>query len=430
MRVDIMLMKDAKNGEITPVIREVADNEDMNPEKLAKLVAQGKIVIPVNNRKKSLRPIGIGKGLRIKVNANIGTSMDYNDIEEEIEKARICMKYGADTIMDLSTGGDVTEIRRRIIQEVNIPTGTVPIYQAGLEKILEKEGAVVDMSEDDMFNAIETHLKDGVDFITVHCGVTRESVRRLKMSGRITNVVSRGGAFLTAWILHNDQENPLYRNFDYLLDIASEYDATLSLGDGMRPGGISDSTDMVQIEELVTLTELVKRARKANVQSMVEGPGHIPFHQIAANVQLEKAMTDEAPFYVLGPLVTDIAPGYDHIVGAIGGAMAAFAGADFLCYVTPSEHLCLPTIDDVVEGIMASRIAAHAIDITRGIGLESDIEMDIYRKKRDWEKMFSVAMNPIKARAYYERRKAKDSDVCSMCGDLCAIRICEKYLSE
>ena len=430
MRVDIMLMKDAKNGKIPPVIREVAEKEYMNPEKLAKLVAQGKVVIPVNNRNKSLRPLGIGKGLRIKINANIGTSKDYNDIGEEIEKARICMEYGADTVMDLSTGGDVNETRRRIIQEVDIPMGTVPIYQAALEKSLEQESAVVDMTEDDMFNAIEMHLKDGVDFITVHCGVTRESVKRLRMSGRITNVVSRGGSFLTAWILHNDRENPLYRNYDHLLDIAAEYDATLSLGDGMRPGGISDSTDMAQVEELVTLAELVKRAREANVQSMVEGPGHIPFHQIAANVQLEKAMTDEAPFYVLGPLVTDIAPGYDHIVGAIGGTMAAFAGADFLCYVTPSEHLCLPTIDDVVEGIIASKIAAHAVDITRGKGLELDIEMDNARKRRDWERMFSLALDPKKARAYYERRKAKDSDVCSMCGDLCAIKMCEKYLNE
>jgi phosphomethylpyrimidine synthase len=423
-------MRDAKSGEITPQVRRVAEDEGVDPQKLLKYVARGRVVIPVNNRREDLKPLGIGKDLRIKINANIGTSKDFADIEEELQKARVCLEYGADTIMDLSTGGDVDETRRRIIREVDIPVGTVPIYQAALEKSLQSDGAVVDMSEDDIFNAIESHLKDGVDFITVHCGITRETVRRLKLAKRYTNVVSRGGSFLVAWILHNEQENPLYAAYDHLLDMAAEYDATLSLGDGMRPGGLGDSTDMPQVEELVTLAELVKRAREANVQAMVEGPGHIPFHQIAANVELQKALCDEAPFYVLGPLVTDIAPGYDHLVGAIGGTMAAFAGADFLCYVTPSEHLCLPTIDDVVEGVVASRIAAHAADITRGRGLELDLEMDKARRNLDWEKMFSLAIDPKKARAYYEKRKSSSDDVCSMCGDLCAIKMCDEYLEK
>jgi len=425
-----MLMREAKSGEIPPVVKEVAQAEGVDALKLNKLVAAGKVVIPINNRRENIRPLGIGKGTRIKINANIGTSKDFMDIEEELQKARLSIEYGADTIMDLSTGGDVNETRRMVIKEVDIPVGTVPIYQAAQEKGLIDGGVVVDMTEDDIFNAIENHLKDGVDFITVHCGITKETVRRLKLSDRYCNVVSRGGSFLVAWILHNEQENPLYANYDYLLELAGKYDATLSLGDGMRPGGLGDSTDMPQVEELVTLAELVKRAREANVQSMVEGPGHIPFHQIAANVQLQKALCDEAPFYVLGPLVTDIAPGWDHLVGAIGGTMAAFAGADFLCYVTPSEHLCLPTTEDVVEGIVASRIAAHAADITRGRGLELDLEMDKARRKRDWEKMFSLAIDPKKARMYYERRKSGTDDACSMCGDLCAIKICDEYLEE
>ncbi len=424
------LMEEAKRGEISPRIITVAEQENIDPAVLVKYVAQGKVVIPVNDLRVGLKPLGIGKDLRIKINANIGTSKDFSDLDEELEKARVCLEYGADTLMDLSTGGEIDETRKRMIREVDIPIGTVPIYQAALEISRADDGAVVDLTEDDMFNAIESHLKDGVDFITVHCGITKESVRRLKQAGRITNVVSRGGSFLTAWIIHNEQENPLYSNYDYLLELAKKYDATLSLGDGMRPGGLADSTDLPQVEELVTLAELVKRARAADVQSMVEGPGHIPFHQIAANVQLQKALCDEAPFYVLGPLVTDIAPGYDHLVGAIGGTMAAFAGADYLCYVTPSEHLCLPTIDDVIEGIVASRIAAHAADITRGRGIELDLEMDRARRDLDWEKMFSLAIDPKKARRYYEKRKSADDKACSMCGDLCAIKMCTEYLEK
>jgi phosphomethylpyrimidine synthase len=424
------LMEEAKRGEISPAVKAVAEQEKIDPAVLVRYIAQGKAVIPVNNLRSGLKPLGIGKDLRIKINANIGTSKDFSDLDEELKKARVCLEYGADTLMDLSTGGEVDETRKRIISEVDIPIGTVPIYQAALEKSRADGGSVVDLTEDDMFNAIESHLKDGVDFITVHCGITKESVRRLKQAERITNVVSRGGSFLTAWIIHNEQENPLYANYDYLLELAKEYDATLSLGDGMRPGGLGDSTDMPQVEELVTLAELVKRARAADVQSMVEGPGHIPFHQIAANVQMQKALCDEAPFYVLGPLVTDIAPGYDHIVGAIGGTMAAFAGADYLCYVTPSEHLCLPTIEDVIEGIVASRIAAHAADITRGRGFELDLAMDHARRDLDWEKMFSLAIDPKKARRYYEKRKSSSEKACSMCGDLCAIKMCDEYLEK
>ena len=423
------MMNDAKSGRLTPAIRAVAKQEKVEPEMIQRLVAQGKVVVTANNRRKNVRPIGIGKGLRIKINSNIGTSKEYHDLKEEIKKAQVSVEYGADTVMDLSTGGDIDEVRRRVLKSINVPVGTVPIYQAATETT-RKGRSVVDMTEDDIFNGIEKHLKDGVDFITVHCGITRETVRRVKACKRVTSVVSRGGSFLTAWILHNNKENPLYKDYDYLLEMAGKYDATLSLGDGMRPGGLADSTDQAQIEELVTLAELVKRARAANVQSMVEGPGHIPFHQIATNVQLEKVLTDEAPFYVLGPLVTDIAPGYDHIVGAIGGTMAAYAGADFLCYVTPAEHLGLPQLDDVIEGVVASRIAAHAGDITRGRDVEMDYEMDKARRARDWDTMFKLAIDPKKARKIYERRKSKSTDVCSMCGDLCAIKMTDEYLKE
>jgi phosphomethylpyrimidine synthase len=286
------------------------------------------------------------------------------------------------------------------------------------------------MSEDDMFNGIEKHAKDGVDFMTVHCGITLESVSRLKSSGRLTDVVSRGGAFLTAWILHNEQENPLYDNFDYLLEMAQKYEFAISLGDGLRPGCVADATDRAQVQELIILGELVQRCREAGVQSMVEGPGHVPLSQIEANVMLEKRVCDNAPFYVLGPLVTDIAPGYDHIVGAIGGALAAYAGADFLCYVTPAEHLSLPTVDDVKEGVMASKIAAHAADIARGRGVERDQRMAVARKKLDWEAMYREALDPEKARRYRKRGITAEDEGCSMCGDVCAIRLVQKYLEE
>ncbi|MEM0448372.1 MAG: phosphomethylpyrimidine synthase ThiC [Methanomassiliicoccales archaeon] len=413
--------------EMSREIKEVAEQEGVELETVRRGVLKGRIVIPRNPRH-APKPCGIGEGLRVKVNVNVGTSRDHCVPEEEMEKVRISLRYGADTIMDLSTGGDIDEMRRSILKVVDIPVGTVPIYQTGLR--LARHGAVVDMDEDDIFRGIELHAKDGVDFMTVHCGITRESVSWLRRSGRLTDVVSRGGAFLVAWILHHDLENPLYQRFDYLLEMAREHQFTLSLGDGLRPGCIHDASDAAQLSELFILGRLVKRAREAGVQAMVEGPGHVPLDQIEANVRLQKAVCDGAPFYVLGPLVTDIAPGYDHITAAIGGAMAAYAGADFLCYVTPAEHLSLPTPEDVKEGLIASKIAAHAADLARGRGREKDDLMALARRNLDWEGMFSQALDPEKARALRARGHNEDMEGCSMCGDVCAIKIVRNYLKK
>ncbi len=330
--------------------------------------------------------------------------------------------------MDLSTGGNIAAIRRAILAASNRPIGTVPIYQAGIEAI-EKHGAIVKMSADDIFAAIGDNARDGVDFITVHCGVTQAAIDRLKRQGRVTDIVSRGGAFLVGWMLHNDRENPLYEQYDRLLDIAREFDVTLSLGDGMRPGSLADATDRPQVEELVTLGELVQRAQDAGVQVMVEGPGHIPLDQIETNVRLEKALCKGAPFYVLGPLVTDIAAGYDHITSAIGGAMAAMYGADFLCYVTPSEHLAIPDAADVREGVIVSRIAAHAADIVKGIkgAWERDRQMAMARKRLDWEEQARLSLDPEKFRRV-RRQRASSSAACSMCGQYCAMELVGKYL--
>ncbi len=408
-------------------VKRAAKAEGADPEWIRRMLATGRAVIPCNPIH-SPEPCAIGEGLTVKVNANVGTSRDLPDLEPELEKARVAVRYGADAIMDLSTGGDVDAIRRTILKEVRVPVGTVPIYQEGLRAA--RRSAVVDMDEDDMFGGIERHAKDGVDFMTVHCGITLESVSRLRNSGRLTDVVSRGGSFLTAWILHNKMENPLYENFDYLLELAQKYEFAISLGDGLRPGCVADATDRAQIQELIILGELVQRCREVGVQCMVEGPGHVPLSQIQANVQLEKRVCDNAPFYVLGPLVTDIAPGYDHIVGAIGGAIAAFAGADFLCYVTPAEHLSLPDVEDVKEGVIASKIAAHAADLALGRGAERDERMARARKKLDWEAMYREALDPEKARRYRKRGATAEDEGCSMCGDVCAIKLVQKYLEE
>lgn len=418
------IMEQARRG-ITPLIEAVAKAENVDPEFVRRGVASGRIVIPCNPIHDP-RPCGIGEGLNIKVNANVGSSRDRVDLDEELEKVAVSLRHGADALMDLSTGGDIDAIRRAILKACPAPVGTVPIYQIGLSAA--RRGALVDMDEDDMFKGIETHAKDGVDFMTVHCGITKESVGWLKRSGRITDVVSRGGSFLTAWILHNDQENPLFKNFDYLLEMAREYEFALSLGDGFRPGCIHDATDGPQLAELMTLGSLVKRSRAAGVQSMVEGPGHVSLEMVETNMRLQKSICDGAPFYVLGPLVTDIAPGYDHIVGAIGGAVAAWHGADFLCYLTPAEHLSLPTVDDVREGVIASRIAAHVGDLARGRGRDRDLTMAKARKALDWETMFQTAIDPEKARRYRERGMTKEEDGCSMCGDVCAIKIVAEYL--
>jgi phosphomethylpyrimidine synthase len=343
-------------------------------------------------------------------------------------KLQTAIDFGADTVMDLSTGGDISAIRRAMINASGIPVGTVPIYQAGIAAI-DNRGAIVNMTVDGMFAVIEEHAKDGVDFMTVHCGVTQESVARLKRQSRKTDIVSRGGAFLIGWMLHNDRENPLYQYYDRLLDLALEYDFALSLGDSLRPGCLSDATDRAQIQELIILGELVQRAKEAGVQAMVEGPGHLPLNQIGTNVQLEKTLCRGAPFYVLGPLVTDIGAGYDHITAAIGGAIAAAAGADFLCYVTPTEHLSLPGIQDVKEGVIASRIAAHAADIVKGVqgAKEWDEQMSRARKALDWKTQAELSLDPERSRQIHARIPAIGA-TCSMCGKYCAMAIVEKYI--
>jgi phosphomethylpyrimidine synthase len=418
-------MKEAQKS-VTEVIRKVSEAEGVDAEQLRKRVAEGIVTIPFNPIH-SPEPLGVGEGLNVKVNANIGTSPDLADMDEEIEKAKVALKYGSDAVMDLSIAGDLDEIRRKLLEVVNKPFGTVPIYQAGIESI-KKRGAVVDMTEDDMFKAFEKHAKDGVDFVVAHCGITIESVNRLKNQKRIVDLVSRGGSFHTAWILHNEKENPIYKNYDYLLEIAQKYDLTLSLGDGMRSGCIYDANDRAKIQELLIIGELVERAREKGVSTIVEGPGHVPLNIIESNIQIMKSATKNAPYYVLGPLVTDIAPGYDHIVGAIGGAIAGYAGADFLCYVTPSEHLSLPTVEDVKEGVIAARIAAHSADLARGFGWEKDIQMAKARRDLDWEEMFKLVIDPEKAKGYRDLRKPTHEEFCSMCGDLCAIKLPKKYL--
>ena len=406
---------------ISPLeMKGISKIEGTEPDKLARLLKAGKVVIPSNPRHRRLRPCAIGEGLRVKINANIGTSRDYIDLDEELEKLRVAVKYGADTVMDLSTGGDIRAIRQRIIKESTVPVGTVPIYEAVCRTA--RKGGPMTMSPDGLFKTIEEHAKDGVDFMTVHCGVTRQTAASLVKQKRVTGVVSRGGALLVAWMHRNEQENPLYEEYDYLLELAKEHGFALSLGDGLRPGSVADASDVPQMHELLVLGKLVERAREAGVQAMVEGPGHVPINQIEANVRIEKAVCRGAPFYVLGPLVCDVGAGYDHITGAIGGALAAYFGADFLCYVTPSEHLSLPTVEDVRQGVVASRIAAHAADLALGRGSEWDKEMSRARKAFDWDQMFSLSVDPERAREVRGKRRSKNPKVCSMCGDLCAMK--------
>ena len=418
----------AKQGALSHQVKQVARQEGTSQEIVQQYTAEGKIVIPANVNHTNLVPCGIGNGLTIKVNANLGTSSDYGSKDSELEKLRTAIHFGADAVMDLSTGGDISAIRQAIIAASTLPVGTVPIYQVGIEAI-ERHGAIVNMTIDEIFAVIEQQAKDGVDFMTVHCGVTQAAIARLKKQRRLTDVVSRGGAFIIGWMLYNDRENPLYEYFDRLLDIARKFDVTLSLGDGMRPGSIADATDRAQIEELITLGELVEQAREAGIQTMVEGPGHLPLDQIATNVQLEKSLCHGAPFYVLGPLVTDIAAGYDHITAAIGGAIAAASGADFLCYVTPTEHLSLPDTEDVKIGVIASRIAAHAADITRGTkkASEWDRKMSMARKNLDWELQAKLSLDPEKVRIVHNKH-ATTEKACSMCGKYCAMALVEKYL--
>ena len=416
-------------ADFSQLIKSIAHNENLNPSIIKRRIEQGKIVIPWNPRHHP-QALGIGKGLRVKVNANIGTSREYCHPDEECAKAHAAVDAGAHAIMDLSTGGDLDTIRTTLLEQVNVPFGTVPIYQTGTDAI-KKHGAIIDMTEDDMFNTFEHQAKQGVDFTVVHVGVTKTSVERLKQQHRLIPMVSRGGSFHMAWILHHEQENPLYANYDALLDLAKQYNVTLSLGDGMRSGAIYDSNDRAKFQELLLIGELVERARAAGVQAMVEGPGHMPLQDIAANMQIMKTVTKEAPYFVLGPLVTDIAPGYDHFVGGIGGALAGMHGADFLCYITPAEHLCLPDKKDVEQGVIATRIAAHAADLARGIDNDVDNTFSHARESLDWDTMIKLCIDPKKAKNYREKRlPSEDTQTCSMCGNLCAIELVKKYLKE
>jgi phosphomethylpyrimidine synthase len=422
----------ARQGIITDKMKEAAAVESVSAEFIRTGIAAGNIVICNSLKHAGGRPLAVGTGLRTKVNANIGSSSDDVDMEKELEKARVAVACGADALMDLSTGGPVDEIRRAVIAETDACIGSVPLYQAALDTVRNKGKAIVDMTVDDIFEGIVKHAEDGVDFITVHCGVTRSTVERMKNEGRLMDVVSRGGAFTIEWMTYNDKENPLYEDFDRLVEIARGYDMVLSLGDGFRPGCLADATDRAQIHELIILGELTQRAQHAGVQVMIEGPGHMPLNQIAANILLLKRLCHGAPFYVLGPLVTDIAPGYDHITCAIGGAIAASAGADFLCYVTPSEHLRLPNVDDVREGVIASRIAAHAADIAKGVAgaLEKDISMAKCRKKLDWEGQFSLALDPEKARRLRAESGVADHGACTMCGEFCAYKVMDDAMGK
>lgn len=422
----------ARNGVVTDKMKEAALAEGVSPEFIREGIEAGNIIICQNIKHKNSRPLAVGKGLRTKVNANIGTSADDLDITKELEKARVAVRHGADAIMDLSTGGPVDEIRRAIIAETAACIGTVPLYQAALDAIRTQNKAIVDMTVDDIFAGIIKHAEDGVDFITVHCGVTRSTVERMRNEGRVMDVVSRGGAFTVEWMAYNNKENPLFEHFDRLLEIVKDYDMTLSLGDGFRPGCLADATDRAQIHELILLGELTQRAQEAGVQVMIEGPGHVPINQIEANIILQKRLCHGAPFYVLGPLVTDIAPGYDHITCAIGGAIAAAAGADFLCYVTPSEHLRLPTVEDVREGVIASRIAAHAGDIAKGVkgAFDKDIKMARCRKKLDWEGQFDMALDPEKARRLRAESGVADHGACTMCGEFCAYKVMDDAMEK
>lgn len=422
------LVEMARSGTISSRMKTVAEKESLDVETICQQIAEGYMVIPANINHHEVRPCGIGKGLRTKVNANLGTSSDACDIDVELAKLQAALEAGTDTVMDLSTGGDIPAIRRAILGQCPVPLGTVPLYEAGIAAI-ENRGAIVKMTADDIFAAIENHARDGVDFVTVHCGVNRKAIERLKAGPRVADVVSRGGSFLIAWILHNDRENPLYEQYDRLLDIAREYEVTLSLGDGLRPGSLADASDRAQFEELLTLGELVDRARDAGVQVMVEGPGHVPLDQIGANVQIQKTTCKGAPFYVLGPLVTDIAAGYDHITSAIGGAVAAAAGVDYLCYVTPSEHLALPNPDEVREGVIASRIAAHAGDIVKGCenARQWDLDMSLARKELDWDRQIALSLDPKRAAQIRNRQQTRGTG-CTMCGSYCAMEIVSRYL--
>jgi phosphomethylpyrimidine synthase len=416
----------ARKGIVTAEMEQIAIQEGKDVGEVADLVACGHIAIPANRNHKSLIPRGVGKGLSTKINVNLGISQDCADYEVELEKTRVAIDMGVEAIMDLSCHGNTRNFRRRLVEMSPAMIGTVPMYDA--IGFLNKE--LAEIKEDEFFDIVEAHAEDGVDFMTIHAGINRRTAERFKSNPRLTNIVSRGGSLLYRWMELTGKENPFYENYDRLLDIFQRYDVTVSLGDACRPGSIADATDASQVEELITLGELAKKAWEKNVQVIIEGPGHMAINEIEANVKLQKKLCHGAPFYVLGPIVTDIAPGYDHITSAIGGAIAASAGADFLCYVTPAEHLRLPSLEDMKEGIIAARIAAHAADIAKGIkGAEEwDGKMSKARAALDWEDMFSLAIDPEKARSYRESSKY-DGSTCTMCGKMCAVNNMNKTIA-
>ena len=416
-------LESAKRKELTPEMNAVAIKEDISPEELMHKVGEGKIVILKNINHENVIPTGVGEGLSIKVNANLGTSNQRSCLEEELIKLDMAEKTGADAIMDLSTGQNITKTRKEIMSRAKVPVGTVPVYQAGVESIREKE-SVLELDKDRLFSAIEEQCRDGVDFITVHCGVTKAVISALKEQKRVTGIVSRGGSMHAAWIEGHKKENPLYEFYDELLDIVKTYDTTISLGDGLRPGCGADAGDRAQVMETIVLGELVNRARKAGVQSMVEGPGHVPLNLVSGMIQTIKTLTHGAPLYVLGPLVTDIAPGYDHITSAIGGTLAAMSGADFLCYVTPSEHIGLPNLEQVRQGVITCKIAAHAADVAKGrkSAVERDKQMSIARMNLDWSKQAEYAID----KDIFEN--IDDGSPCTMCGEYCSMKLVKQYL--
>jgi phosphomethylpyrimidine synthase len=421
-------MEAARQGRLTPQMEQVLEDEPVDRQYLIDGLARGTIALPANKRHINLRGGAIGCGLRTKINVNLGVSQDCCNPDSEMRKVRDALALKADAIMDLSNFGDTRTFRRQVISTCPVMIGTVPVYDA----VARNHGGVADISIDHLFDTVLQHAQDGVDFMTIHAGLNQVAVERIRRNPRKTHVVSRGGSILLEWMVTNHRENPFYEYFDRLLEICREYDVTLSLGDGLRPGSLKDATDAPQIQELIFLGELTRAAWERDVQVMIEGPGHVPLNEIIANMQIQKKLCHGAPFYVLGPLVTDVAPGYDHITSAIGGALAASSGADFLCYVTPAEHLRLPDNQDVKEGIIAARIAAHAADIAKGHpgAIEWDHRMSEARCDLDWEKMLSLALDPEKARSYRESSKPYDATVCTMCGDMCAVKRSRRVAEE
>lgn len=421
----------AKENKLTALVRKIAYDERVNPRDLSRRIKTGKAVILNNNRHKIGKPCAVGLGLRTKVNANIGTSTDRPQLDDELKKLSIAIKNGADTVMDLSIGGDLKRIRKAILNHSTVPVGTVPIYEAAVNA-QKRKGTFIKMDVEEIFGVLEEQAREGVDFFTIHSGITRTSMELLKKNKRLLNIVSRGGALLASWMNYNNKENPLYEYFTRVVDIAYRYDVTLSLGDALRPGSVLDATDALQLSELRTLGELARLARKRGVQVIIEGPGHVPLNQIKENIILEKKLCNGAPFYVLGPLVTDVAAGYDHISAAIGGAIAAAEGADFLCYVTPSEHLRHPSVEDVKEGVIASRIAAHAADLAKGVSsaYDWDRDMSYARLRRSWKKQVALSIDPYKAGKYRKVSVPFLSDVCTMCGKYCSIKLIDECLKR